>query len=74
MHFLSPLFFMLIILLFFFSLLFSTMPHFNAAIFVWSWLVSFPRFLHSSFSYLKYLTDFDGAIATLSIKISFQGW
>lgn len=68
----SHLFFVLIILLYFFSLLFSIMPNFNANIFVWSWLVSFPHLLHSSFSYLKYLTDFDEAVATLNIKISFQ--
>lgn len=68
----SPLFFLLIILLYFFPYSFSIMPNFSADIVVWSWLVSFPHLLHPSFSYLKYLTDFDEAVATLNIKISFQ--
>lgn len=59
MHFLAPLFFMLIILLHLFSLLFSTVPHFNADIFVCSWLVSFPRLLYSGFSYLRYLSSME---------------
>lgn len=66
-----PLFFLLIIFLNFFSLLFSIMPNFSVDILVWIWLVSFPHLLHSSFSYLKYLTDFDEAVATLNTKISF---
>lgn len=72
-----PLFFLLIIFLNFFSLLFSIMPNFSVDILVWSWLVSFPHLLHSSFSYLKYLTDFDEAVATqntLTIqKLASQG-